>query len=593
MPVVQRLTGCFLRRLKSAMGALPVAWVAWVAWMMRVAVVSGASVVSLSLHASPMLATSSFAPDPVAMIPSGQCARIVARVPAIEEVVAAASALPDPSKIVSVYTLSDGTQLLSVGLIKRGDAIPATDFMTPGNETGCLVDSPEIVSVRSFWPEPAMWIDSSSSEQLPDAQLAQACSDLWMARNRLMLDRGQCPQTRLARRTFSQLACSSGQVRDLTGQEQIRLRNIKAHETYLGCRVDETYGRLFEAVRGSLALPGQSAVVATTPAGYVNVRSGPSTQGFDVVDRLAPQTLVQVRSRVLNPAGTHRWIEIEYPQSGHAQGRWKSGYVYYTSLEVRERAVDVVGQFEDFPAISCAREPADSVIHDDMIDQITLAPARDAIRSMRDLDPNFAGSAQVITWGCGTGCAAGGILDHATGVWLELPFVIARDMGQDDPLYDYRPDSTLLIARGWMNEELEGPFQFHWTGYGLQVLSDPRTPDSGDPVDVFEEFLIQGDQFASRAQTERASRAYREAAARATSRAERATVLAALADLSATASEADGAVWARAYAKALLSVDPGNPWLLDHRGLVREPDVCVLQPAQTGAADMPGQRLPD
>ena len=520
-----------------------------------------------------------------AAILPGQCALVVATVPNVEELTATVAALPDPSAASTVYIMGNGELRVSAGLVSLQAASRMVQHRISQGlvpETTFCMHADEVVGERAV---PVLARDDSAGRQNFDDETAQECSDLWMARNRLWIAQGQCPESRLARRTFPEAVCKSGMnhaqilTTPPTAHDQTRLQNLRARETYLGCSVDETFGRLYEAARGSVPLPGRSAIAATTSAGYVNVRAGPSTRGFKVLDRLEPETLVQVRSRVLNPSGTHRWIEIEYEDP---DGQVRSGYVYFSNLEVRERRVNVVGQFEDFPAVLCERDATDRALN---LDQIDLDQARETARIMRDTGPNFAGSAQLLTWGCGTGCAAAGILDHATGVWLELPFVITRDYESDEPLYDYRPDSTLLIARGLMNEYLDGPFQYHWTGYGLQILSDPRHSGDGRPTPAFEASLALAE---SAGDSHGALRAYRQAAALATSRTQRASALEGLGRTALTLNES---VLAQAYAQPLLLANPRSQWLRQHRDLLARPEMCLSRPMSAEPVDLLGHVL--
>ncbi len=95
----------------------------------------------------------------------------------------------------------------------------------------------------------------------------------------------------------------------------------------------------------------------------------------------------------------------------------------------------------------------------------TAAPAKFQTRSDREFrtqfinaskePPNFAGHYRVATWGCGTDCLEGGIVDLATGQLLSLPhsknwpgkwglcgFVTG---GEFDQAVQTRPASRLLI----------------------------------------------------------------------------------------------------------------------------------------------------
>ncbi len=84
--------------------------------------------------------------------------------------------------------------------------------------------------------------------------------------------------------------------------------------------------------------------------------------------------------------------------------------------------------------------------------------------------PNFACSAVLVTWGCGTGCVTGGIYDAHTETWRHLPFAVHRGLEQQTPLLEYVPESNLLIATGSLNECKRGVFRFQWKGQGLNRL---------------------------------------------------------------------------------------------------------------------------
>jgi hypothetical protein len=61
-----------------------------------------------------------------------------------------------------------------------------------------------------------------------------------------------------------------------------------------------------------------------------------------------------------------------------------------------------------------------------------------------DMQPDFAGKYDVLTWGCGTQCQQGAIVDLKSGTIVRLPVSILG--------LQYRPDSTLLIANPYLND---------------------------------------------------------------------------------------------------------------------------------------------
>ena len=72
---------------------------------------------------------------------------------------------------------------------------------------------------------------------------------------------------------------------------------------------------------------------------------------------------------------------------------------------------------------------------------------------------NFAGHYIVTTWGCGTNCQVGAIIDARNGR-VYFPAQLAGFgvgfeswLGEDDPL-EFKPDSKLLILKGYDNSEL-------------------------------------------------------------------------------------------------------------------------------------------
>jgi hypothetical protein len=70
--------------------------------------------------------------------------------------------------------------------------------------------------------------------------------------------------------------------------------------------------------------------------------------------------------------------------------------------------------------------------------------------------PNFAGKYVVATWGCGTDCLMGGIINLETGNTYEIPFSICCVLENGDDgtnKVEIRKDSKLIIFNGLLNEE--------------------------------------------------------------------------------------------------------------------------------------------
>jgi len=86
---------------------------------------------------------------------------------------------------------------------------------------------------------------------------------------------------------------------------------------------------------------------------------------------------------------------------------------------------------------------------------------RTQFRNAALMPPNFAGHFRVATWGCGTACLSGGIVDLSSGRILALPYPVWRvgatgaqkvwalcgfvSGGEYDEVAQTRPDSNLLI----------------------------------------------------------------------------------------------------------------------------------------------------
>jgi len=95
---------------------------------------------------------------------------------------------------------------------------------------------------------------------------------------------------------------------------------------------------------------------------------------------------------------------------------------------------------------------------------------------------NFAGQFILATWGCGTGCRDGAIIDGDTGRVLfpkELGAVIDWNGPSDEAfdIFTFQQDSRLLIVRGFPGYagSKAGTYYFEWTGTRFRLLKGIAT----------------------------------------------------------------------------------------------------------------------
>jgi len=97
--------------------------------------------------------------------------------------------------------------------------------------------------------------------------------------------------------------------------------------------------------------------------------------------------------------------------------------------------------------------------------------------ALRDDPINFAGHYVVTTFGCGSGCMHGGIIDTRTGQAHEWPWpVYVRDIGDWDSPFRHEAGSRLLAVRGVLKDMNEPPLEryFVWTGKALESVCTRR-----------------------------------------------------------------------------------------------------------------------
>ncbi len=98
--------------------------------------------------------------------------------------------------------------------------------------------------------------------------------------------------------------------------------------------------------------------------------------------------------------------------------------------------------------------------------------------ALRSQPVDFAGHYVITTFGCGSGCLYGGIVDVKTGQAHELPWAlyIAGQLGDWESALKHEAGSRLLAVRGAINETDE-PAQeryFEWTGTALKPICTRR-----------------------------------------------------------------------------------------------------------------------
>jgi hypothetical protein len=105
---------------------------------------------------------------------------------------------------------------------------------------------------------------------------------------------------------------------------------------------------------------------------------------------------------------------------------------------------------------------------------------RTMIRAAAREKPNFDGHYIVSTWGCGTDCEMGAIIDAITGKVMSLPVVAGtpRDVADDDLHFAYRLDSRMIVMNGMIREEPPmGSHYFEFDGTALKPVKTIVRPE--------------------------------------------------------------------------------------------------------------------
>ena len=121
---------------------------------------------------------------------------------------------------------------------------------------------------------------------------------------------------------------------------------------------------------------------------------------------------------------------------------------------------DAVPQFNSYPATQSEKPSRHRLVATPLTKNFKTAFA-EAIRSPVD----FAGHYVTTSWGCGTGCAAGAMVDVNTGKSYPLP---SADIIT-------RPDSRLLVAKQYSSDGVEETVEFYvWTGKQFKLIQTSR-----------------------------------------------------------------------------------------------------------------------
>ena len=135
-----------------------------------------------------------------------------------------------------------------------------------------------------------------------------------------------------------------------------------------------------------------------------------------------------------------------------------NGLVFITAFAlcgVTNAKADQLPKFSQFPARKYNRGPTGRV---DLSDPHAYS-YRTRLREGAQQGANFAGHYRVVTWGCGTDCETGAIIDAFTGHVVFLPSVNSYQMEHEmDPDYNsivFRLDSRLIVFAGQLNDQGE------------------------------------------------------------------------------------------------------------------------------------------
>lgn len=106
---------------------------------------------------------------------------------------------------------------------------------------------------------------------------------------------------------------------------------------------------------------------------------------------------------------------------------------------------------------------------------------RTRLRAEAPREPNFASDHRVVTWGCGTSCETGAVINLRNGRVTFFPFSVCCSAKDDEPGFnriEFRPNSALIIFSGLRNEEgIDGAHFYEFSGRGFHfIYTKPFTP---------------------------------------------------------------------------------------------------------------------
>jgi hypothetical protein len=120
--------------------------------------------------------------------------------------------------------------------------------------------------------------------------------------------------------------------------------------------------------------------------------------------------------------------------------------------------------FEQFPVTETfSGKPAAPILK--TIEQRSF---RSVIREDAAKGPNFAAHYTIATWGCGSSCISGAVVDAKTGVVTDLPFP-NLSFDSSEPL-QFKLNSRLLIVRGCPGESNCAEYYYEWTGRRFKLI---------------------------------------------------------------------------------------------------------------------------
>lgn len=150
-------------------------------------------------------------------------------------------------------------------------------------------------------------------------------------------------------------------------------------------------------------------------------------------------------------------------------GAASKGYKSLSVLEYRKHQETSLPKFEQHPAREGFIGKAAKVVLDTPGKRMFRTRLRDAATT----PVNFAGDHVLAIWGCGTNCIMGAAISLKTGRVVELPGSVSGWLGGGDESekLEYRKDSRLLIASGFINEGEEyGRFYYEFTGREFKLI---------------------------------------------------------------------------------------------------------------------------